>query len=569
MKVEVYQSEPGNYNMQDYEQTYKDFDWKNVEQAFSWSKTGKINMAYECIDRHVDEGKGDKVALNYKDERRHESYTFEDMKKYSNKAANVLKNEADVKKGDRVFIFMSRTPELYFAFLGILKIGAIVGPLFEAFMEKAVADRLENSEAKVIITNKALLPRIPKDKLPHLEKIVVVDDDVEEGYVDFNRSFKEASEDFEIEWLNEDDGLILHYTSGSTGQPKGVLHVQKAMLVHYISGKYVLDLQDDDVYWCTADPGWVTGTSYGVFAPWLNGVTNCIVGGRFSPEQWYKMIQDFKVTVWYTAPTALRMLMSAGDDDVDKYDLSSLRSILSVGEPLNPEVIKWSKDVFHKRVLDTWWMTETGGHMIVNYPAMDIKLGSMGKPLPGIEAAIVDDEGNELPPNRMGNLAIKKRWPSMMHAIWKNPEKYDSYFIGDWYVSGDSAYKDEDGYYWFQGRVDDVIMTAGERVGPFEVESKLVEHEAVAEAGVIGKPDPVRGEIIKAFVALREGYEPSDELKQSIKQFVKEGLSAHSAPREIEFKDKLPKTRSGKIMRRVLKAWELDLDAGDLSTMED
>lgn len=569
MKVEVYQSEPGNYNMQDYEQTYKDFDWKSVEQAFSWSKTGKINMAYECIDRHVDEGKGDKIALNYKDDQRHESYTFEDMKKYSNKAANVLKNEADVKKGDRVFIFMSRTPELYFAFLGILKIGAIVGPLFEAFMEKAVADRLENSEAKVIITNKALLPRIPKDKLPHLEKIVVVDNDVEEGYVDFNRSFKEASEDFDIEWLNEDDGLILHYTSGSTGQPKGVLHVQKAMLVHYISGKYVLDLQDEDVYWCTADPGWVTGTSYGVFAPWLNGVTNCIVGGRFSPEQWYKMIQDFKVTVWYTAPTALRMLMSAGDDVVDKYDLSSLRSILSVGEPLNPEVIKWSKDVFHKRVLDTWWMTETGGHMIVNYPAMDIKLGSMGKPLPGIEAAIVDDEGNELPPNRMGNLAIKKGWPSMMHAIWKNPEKYDSYFIGDWYVSGDSAYKDEDGYYWFQGRVDDVIMTAGERVGPFEVESKLVEHEAVAEAGVIGKPDPVRGEIIKAFVALREGYEPSDELKQSIKQFVKEGLSAHSAPREIEFKDKLPKTRSGKIMRRVLKACELDLDAGDLSTMED
>ena len=569
MKVEVYQSEPGNYNMQDYEQTDKDFDWKSVEQAFSWSKTGKINMAYECIDRHVDEGKGDKIALNYKDDQRHESYTFEDMKKYSNKAANVLKNEADVKKGDRVFIFMSRTPELYFAFLGILKIGAIVGPLFEAFMEKAVADRLENSEAKVIITNKALLPRIPKDKLPHLEKIVVVDNDVEEGYVDFNRSFKEASEDFDIEWLNEDDGLILHYTSGSTGQPKGVLHVQKAMLVHYISGKYVLDLQDEDVYWCTADPGWVTGTSYGVFAPWLNGVTNCIVGGRFSPEQWYKMIQDFKVTVWYTAPTALRMLMSAGDDVVDKYDLSSLRSILSVGEPLNPEVIKWSKDVFHKRVLDTWWMTETGGHMIVNYPAMDIKLGSMGKPLPGIEAAIVDDEGNELPPNRMGNLAIKKGWPSMMHAIWKNPEKYDSYFIGDWYVSGDSAYKDEDGYYWFQGRVDDVIMTAGERVGPFEVESKLVEHEAVAEAGVIGKPDPVRGEIIKAFVALREGYEPSDELKQSIKQFVKEGLSAHSAPREIEFKDKLPKTRSGKIMRRVLKAWELDLDAGDLSTMED
>lgn len=317
-----------------------------------------------------------------------------------------------------------------------------------------------------------------------------------------------------------------------------------------------------------ADPGWVTGTSYGIFAPWLNGATNCIAGGRFSPEQWYSMIEDFKVTIWYTAPTALRMLMSAGDDIVEKYDLSSLRSILSVGEPLNPEVIKWAKKVYGLTVLDTWWMTETGGHMIVNYPTMDVKLGSMGKPLPGIQAAIIDDAGNELPPNRMGNLAIKKGWPSMMYRIWKNPEKYKSYFIGDWYVSGDSAYKDEDGYFWFQGRVDDVIMTAGERVGPFEVESKLVEHEAVAEAGIIGKPDPVRGEIIKAFVALRKGYEPTDELKEEIRIFVKEGLSAHAAPREIEFKDKLPKTRSGKIMRRVLKAWELNLDAGDLSTME-
>ncbi|MCJ1661898.1 acetate--CoA ligase [Staphylococcus sp. NRL 16/872] len=569
MKIEVYEAQNGNYNLKNYEETYENFNWDEVKKAFSWYETGKLNMAYECIDRHVDEGKGDKIALNYRDERRKEQYTFKQLKTLSNQAANVLVEKANVQKGDRVFIFMPRTPELYFAFLGILKIGAIVGPLFEAFMEKAVTDRLENSEAKVIITTNSLLSRIPKDKLSHLKTIIVVDEDVEEGYVDFNKELKQASEDFDIEWLQEDDGLILHYTSGSTGQPKGVLHVQKAMLLHYISGKYVLDLQEDDIYWCTADPGWVTGTSYGVFAPWLNGVTNCIAGGRFSPEQWYSMIEEFKVTIWYTAPTALRMLMSAGDDVVEKYNLSSLRSILSVGEPLNPEVIKWSKEVYDKRVLDTWWMTETGGHMIVNYPSVDVKLGSMGKPLPGIEAAIIDDSGKELPPNRMGNLAIKKGWPSMMYAIWKNPEKYESYFIGDWYVSGDSAYKDEDGYYWFQGRVDDVIMTAGERVGPFEVESKLVEHEAIAEAGVIGKPDPVRGEIIKAFISLRQGYEPSDELKEEIRKFVKEGLSGHAAPREIEFKDKLPKTRSGKIMRRVLKAWELNLDAGDLSTMED
>lgn len=569
MKVEIYKGDKGNFNLQDYTETYRNFDWSEVEKAFTWSETGKVNMAYECIDKHVDQGRGDKVALHYQDEQRTESYTFTEMKERSNQAANVLKDKANVNKGDRVFIFMPRTPELYFAFMGILKLGAIVGPLFEAFMEKAVTDRLENSEAKVIITTNTLLPRIPVDQLPHLETVVVVDDDVDDDYVDFNQEMKAASTDFNMEWLNLDDGLILHYTSGSTGQPKGVLHEQRAMMVHYISGKYVLDIQEDDVYWCTADPGWVTGTSYGVFSPWLNGATNCIAGGRFSPEAWYQMIEDFKVTIWYTAPTALRMLMSAGDDVIKNYDLSSLRSILSVGEPLNPEVIKWAKDVYGLRVLDTWWMTETGGHMIVNYPTMDIKLGSMGKPLPGIEAAIVDDQGNELPANRMGNLAIKKGWTSMMVSIWKNPEKYDSYFIGDWYVSGDSAYKDEDGYFWFQGRVDDVIMTAGERVGPFEVESKLVEHEAVAEAGVIGKPDRVRGEIIKAFVALKEGYEPSDELKEDIRQFVKKGLAAHAAPREIEFKDKLPKTRSGKIMRRVLKAWELDLPEGDLSTMED
>ncbi|WP_145467135.1 acetate--CoA ligase [Staphylococcus pettenkoferi] len=569
MKVEIYKGDKGNFNLQDYTETYRNFDWSEVEKAFTWSETGKVNMAYECIDKHVDQGRGDKVALHYQDEQRTESYTFTEMKDRSNQAANVLKDKANVNKGDRVFIFMPRTPELYFAFMGILKLGAIVGPLFEAFMEKAVTDRLENSEAKVIITTNTLLPRIPVDQLPHLETVVVVDDEVDDNYVDFNREMKAASTDFDMEWLNLDDGLILHYTSGSTGQPKGVLHEQRAMMVHYISGKYVLDIQEDDVYWCTADPGWVTGTSYGVFSPWLNGATNCIAGGRFSPEAWYQMIEDFKVTIWYTAPTALRMLMSAGDDVIKNYDLSSLRSILSVGEPLNPEVIKWAKDVYGLRVLDTWWMTETGGHMIVNYPTMDMKLGSMGKPLPGIEAAIVDDQGNELPANRMGNLAIKKGWPSMMVAIWKNPEKYDSYFIGDWYVSGDSAYKDEDGYFWFQGRVDDVIMTAGERVGPFEVESKLVEHGAVAEAGVIGKPDRVRGEIIKAFVALKEGYEPSDELKEDIRQFVKKGLAAHAAPREIEFKDKLPKTRSGKIMRRVLKAWELDLPEGDLSTMED
>ncbi|WP_458412204.1 acetate--CoA ligase [Schinkia sp. CFF1] len=572
MTVETLSAVKGDFNLKNYDEVYANFDWKEVEKNFSWHETGRVNMAYEAIDRHVLNGKGDKVALYYRDAKRNEQYTFADMMKRTNQAGNVLKNAANVMKGDRVFIFMPRSPELYFNVLGALKLGAVVGPLFEAFMEGAVRDRLEDSGAKVIVTTPELLGRVPVNELPLLEKIVVVGDNVkEEGkFIDFNGRLAEASTALEIEWVDREDGSLLHYTSGSTGKPKGVLHVHNAMIQQYQTAKWVLDLKEDDIYWCTADPGWVTGTSYGIFGPWLNGVTNVIVGGRFTPETWYQTLQDLKVTVWYSAPTAFRMLMGAGDDVIKQYDLSALRHILSVGEPLNPEVVRWGHKVFGLRIHDNWWMTETGAQLISNYLSMDIRPGSMGKPIPGVQAAIVDDQGNELPPLRMGNLAIKKGWPSMMRQIWNNKEKYDSYFLpGDWYVSGDSAYMDEDGYFWFQGRVDDVIMTAGERVGPFEVESKLVEHPAIAEAGVIGKPDPVRGEIIKAFVALRDGYEPTEELKEEIRTFVKTGLAAHAAPREIEFRDKLPKTRSGKIMRRVLKAWELDLPTGDLSTMED
>jgi len=562
----------GKYNLQNYDEMYANFNWSEAEKNFSWYETGRVNMAYEAIDRHTETFRKNKVALYYRDGVRDEKYTFNDMKKWTNKAGNVLKTYGNVEKGDRVFIFMPRSPELYFAILGAIKLGAIVGPLFEAFMEGAVKDRLEDSEAKVLVTTPELLKRVPVDELPSLKHIFLVGDEIEEEgpFIDFNKRLKAADKNLEIEWVDRNDGMILHYTSGSTGRPKGVLHVHNAMIQQYQTARWILDLQEEDIYWCTADPGWVTGTSYGIFGPWLTGTTNVIVGGRFKPENWYQTLEDYGVTVWYSAPTAFRMLMSAGDELVKQFDLSELRHILSVGEPLNPEVIRWGMKVFNKRIHDTWWMTETGAMLIGNYPCIEIKPGSMGKPIPGVEAAIVDDQGNVLPANRMGNLAIKKGWPSMMHEIWNNKEKYNSYFLtGDWYVSGDSAYMDEDGYFFFQGRVDDVIMTSGERVGPFEVESKLLEHPAVAEAGVIGKPDPVRGEIIKAFIALLDGQEPSEELAEDIKQFVKKGLAAHAAPREIEFRDKLPKTRSGKIMRRVLKAWELNLPTGDLSTMED
>ncbi|KKE77555.1 acetate--CoA ligase [Oceanobacillus caeni] len=570
MDMKVVSVREGDYNLKNYDEFRENFSWDAIERNFSWYETGKVNMAYEALDRHAENPiTKDKIALLYSSPEREETLTFSQLSKDSNKFANVLKKYG-TEKGDRVFLFMPRSPEFYTAFFGILKVGAVAGPLFEAFMEQAVRDRLKDSEARILITTPDLLERVPQADLPDLEKIIIVGEinDNSKKYIRYAEEMEDASEEFEMEWVDLEDGMILHYTSGSTGKPKGVYHVHNAMIQHYATASWVLDLKQDDIYWCTADPGWVTGTSYGIFAPWLHGVTNVIRGGRFTPDDWYQTLEKNKVTVWYTAPTALRMLVSYGEDKLRRYNLTSLRHIMSVGEPLNPEVITWGMKAFNLRIHDTWWMTETGAQLIANIPALEIRPGSMGKPIPGIEASIVDNEGNELPPNQMGNLAIKAGWPAMMRKIWNNPSKYESYFINGWYVSGDSAYRDEDGYFWFQGRLDDVINTSGERVGPFEVESKLIEHEAVAEAGVIGKPHPERGEIIKAFITLNEGYEESPELLEDIRQFVKTGLSAHAAPREIEITDNIPKTRSGKIMRRLLKSWELGLPTGDTSTLE-
>ncbi len=563
---------PERHQLIDYGAAYSSFNWAEAHKEFAWGRTGKVNMAHEAIDRQLTRGRRNKLALIYTDRERTSRFTFEDLSLQSNRFANALR-KLGVKKGDRVFVFMPRKPELYISILGILKIGAIPSPLFEAFMEDAVRDRMTNAEAVALVTMPSMLDRVPQWELPSLKHVILVgaaSNGLAEGHHSYEALVEAAEDKTEIEWLTLDDPLIMHYTSGSTGKPKGVLHVQRAMLGHLMTGRWVLDMQEDDIYWCTADPGWVTGTSYGIFAPWLNGMTNLVRGGRFNADEWYETIQRFRVNIWYSAPTAFRMLMAAGDEVAKRRDLSSLRHVLSVGEPLNPEVVWWGWKNYGRRIHDNWWMTETGHILISNYASMTIRPGSMGRPVPGVTAAIVDDDGKELPANSLGNLVIKPGWPGMMQTIWKQPERYQAYFrIPGWYVTGDSAYRDSDGYFWFQGRVDDLIITAGENVGPFEVESCLVEHPAVAEAGVIGKPDPVRGQIIKAFVALRQGYKPSDELKEEIQKFVKQKLAAHAAPREIEFRDKLPKTRSGKIMRRVLKAWELKLPTGDLSTLED
>jgi acetyl-CoA synthetase len=563
---------PGtNGNLVDYDAAYRSFDWKSVEPEFDWHRTGRVNMAHEAIDRHALGSRKNKLALLYTDGEHVARYTFEDLMRLSNRFANALVRMG-VKRGDRVFVFLPRQPETYIGILGILKIGAIPSPLFEAFMADAVRDRMTDAGAVALLTNRHLLERVPEDALPDLKHVILVGGGGSAAgkHRAFDDEMEKSSERFEPVWLEREDPLILHYTSGSTGKPKGALHVQNAMIGHYQTGKWILDLKETDTYWCTADPGWVTGTSYGIFAPWLNGATNVIRGGRFDAAGWYDTIQKHRVTVWYSAPTAFRMLMASGEQLVEKYDLSSLRHVLSVGEPLNPEVVRWGWRVYQRRIHDNWWMTETGHQLISNYPCMEIRPGSMGRPFPGVTGAILDDKGQKLPPNTLGLLCIQAPWPGMMRQIWNQPEKYQEYFrFPGYYFTGDTAHVDEDGYFWFQGRADDVINTAGERVGPFEVESALVSHPAVGEAGVIGKPDEIRGQIIKAFVSLRAGFEPSEELKKDIAAHVKKNLAAHAAPREIEFRDKLPKTRSGKIMRRVLKAWDQGLPVGDLSTLED
>lgn len=575
MKEEIYKKTKKDNvfppNLEDYDAAAESFTWKDARQFLDWTDGG-LNAAYNAIDRHVQTWRKNKVALFWEDEDgTQKKYTFEDISLLSNKVGNILK-DFGVERGDRVFIFLPRIPELYFSFLAILKIGGVAGTLFSAFQEQALADRLENSGATVLFTTAALKPRVDKirKKLPDLKHIIVVDDP------SFIKSVERASDELRIAKTDPDDYAFMLYTSGTTGKPKGVVHSHRALVQEHMTARWVLDLRDDDTYWCTADPGWVTGIAYEILGSWSNGVAAVVFAGRFDPDRWYALLDKYNVSVWYTAPTAIRMLMASGTDLVKKHNLSHLRHLCSVGEPLNPEAVRWGIKAFGLAFHDTWWQTETGAICIANYPSMDIKIGSMGKPVPGLTAAIVDDKGHELDINTEGNIALKPKWPSLMHTIWKRPHKYKSYFTNGWYISGDRGMKDKDGYFWFIGRADDVIKTSGERVGPFEVESALVAHPAVVEAGVIGKPDMMRGEIIKAFVVLEKTVQektktkPQQEaLKEELSQYVKKHLAGHAYPREIEFMDKLPKTRSGKIMRRILKAKELGLPIGDTSTLED
>jgi acetyl-CoA synthetase len=563
-------------NIGSYEERLRDFNWSIAEEELGYRPGEPINIGWYCSDRICEQGQGGKTALIWEGhgdaERR---YSFDDLRALSNTVAAYL-GRLGIEPGERVCIFMDKVPELYISFLGILKLGAIVQPLFSAFGDESLFTRLDSAQTSAIITQRKHVAKVRKirDQLPGLKHVIVVDaveGKLREGETGLDLDGEPRSETFDVYPSEAETPSVLHYTSGTTGQPKGAQHVHYSLISQYLTAKWVLDLQPDDIYWCTADPGWVTGTSYGIIGPWANGVTQVVMDAGFSAARWYELIQKHKVTVWYSAPTAIRLLMKEGTELVKKYDLSSLRHLCSVGEPLNAEAVIWSEGAFGRPFLDTFWQTETGSMVITNFPGMPVKPGSMGKPFPGITATVLDPK-THTPVEKTGTvglIALRPGWPAMFRAYWRNPEIYQKRFINDWYVCGDRASIDADGYYWFVGRDDDVINTGGHLVGPFEIESALLEHPAVAESAAVGKPDPINMEVVKAFVALKPGFEANDDLELEIMNFIRKKLSPLAMPQEIEFARSLPKTRSGKIMRRLLRAQEAGEDLGDTSTLED
>ncbi|WP_028669259.1 acetate--CoA ligase [Saccharospirillum impatiens] len=571
-------------NLNDYDTVFKNFRWQQAADGISLpAEADSINIAAIALDRHQQSAKKDQVALRFlsKDPTAlPEDITYLGLWQRANQFANVM-TSLGLQKGDRVFCLCGRTPDLYMAIMGTLKAGCVFSPLFSAFGPEPIRARMEIGNATAIVTTTRLYKKKLADwitELPSLRYVLLLDspEDPElttDQVLSLQPLLADSSAKFNTVKTQPEDMALLHFTSGTTGKPKGAIHVHQAVLAHYMTAAFALDLHPQDIYWCTADPGWVTGTSYGIIAPLCHGVTLVIDEADFDAERWYRILQDQAVTVWYTAPTAIRMLMKYGRELADQHDLSSLRFLASVGEPLNPEAVIWGMETLGLPFHDNWWQTETGGIMIANYASMDIKPGSMGRPVPGIEAAIAErteNGGMRLinDPDETGELVLKAGWPSMFRGYLHEDERYRKAFIDGWYFTGDLARKDDGGYFWFIGRADDVIKSSGHLIGPFEVESVLMEHPGVAEAGVIGIPDEVGGEVVKAFVGLKPGYTASDALAKDILGLARKRLGSAVAPKSLAFSDNLPKTRSGKIMRRLLKARELGLPEGDTSTLE-
>ncbi len=573
-------------NLVDYERTRAEFDWSAVPNPCAGMPAGGCNIAYAAVDRHADGPMASRTALRFVAANAWDGtvatrdLSYAELGRLTRQFSSVLRL-LGINRGNRVFTLMGHCPELYITVMGALRNGSVVCPLFSAFGPEPIATRLSLGEADVLVTTAAIYRRkIAKirDRLSSVRHILVVDDDDKDssgptGTLNFWHWVNAADENAPLEHTTADDPALLHFTSGTTGTPKGALHVHGAVTMHYLTGLYALDLHPDDIFWCTADPGWVTGMAYGVITPLVHGVTSIVDEADFDAERWYRILQSQDVTVWYTAPTAIRMLIKAGPDLIARFSFPKLRFVASVGEPLNAEAVWWGKRVLGLPIHDNWWQTETGGIMVANTPAFDIKPGSMGRPLPGIDACVVahHDDGSVSvieEPNVEGELAIKAGWPSMFRGYLHQKDRYQRSFVDGLYLTGDLVKRDPDGYFWFVSRADDVIKSSGHLIGPFEVENALTDHPAVAEAGVIGKPDPTVGEIVKAFVTLKDGYTANEELRLELLGLARKRLGAAVAPKEIAFVDALPHTRSGKIMRRLLKARELGLPEGDISTLE-
>ncbi len=572
-------------NVADYDAARRAFTWEAARAALDGLPGGRgLNIAHEAVDRHARGALAGKTALRWlgrQGERVELSYS--ELAGASSRFANLL-DGLGVARGDRVYALAPRRIELYVAALGTLKHRCVFSPLFSAFGPEPVRERMSIGGARVLVTTPELYLRkvAPiREQLPSLEHVLLIGSpgDAGEcaGACDLDAALAGASQDYEIGPTDPQDLALLHFTSGTTGRPKGAMHVHEAVVAHHATGAMALDLHAGDVFWCTADPGWVTGISYGIIAPLTHGVTMVVDEAEFDAARWYETLERERVSVWYTAPTAVRMLMRHTVEAPGARDLSALRFIASVGEPLNPEAVLWAQETLDQPIHDNWWQTETGGIMIANLAAMDVKPGSMGRPLPGIEATVLrrDAEGKlvrpvvEVPVGEEGELALRPGWPSMFRGYLGDDQRYRDCFADGWYTSGDLVRRDDEGYFWFVGRGDDVIKSAGHLIGPFEVESVLLEHPAVAEAGVIGKPDPVAGQVVKAFVVLGRDHEPSRELRRELLAHARRRLGAAVAPREIEFADAVPHTRSGKIMRRLLRARELGLPEGDVSSLEE
>ena len=565
--------------MASYAEAVKTFTWKQAAHELDGLPEGRgLNIAHEAVDRHVKNGNGNSTAIRWiRKDRTFRDFSYRHLRELTSQFAHVI-TDLGVEKGHTVATLLGRVPELYIAALGSLKTAAVFCPLFSVFGPEPAVQRLIRGKARVLLTTLDAFNRKIKqhlERLPDLRVILITDilEDLDNKVLSLPKRMEKAPKEYTIPPTSGEDPALLHFTSGTTGMPKGALHVHNAVLMHLVTARSVLDLQLNDTFWCTADPGWVTGTSYGIIAPLVCGVTSLVDEEEFDAARWYSILEEHRVHVWYTAPTAFRRLMRMTVQPTGNFDLTNLRLILSVGEPLPADAVRWGEQTFSVPVLDNWWQTETGGIMISNYRSMEVRPGSMGKPLPGIKVALAD-----IGPNGRfnlitrtecsGHLVVKKGWPSMFRGYLNEPARYEKCFSGEWYITGDLARRDADGYYWFIGRADDLIKTSGHLVGPFEVEKVLLEHPAVSEAAVIGKPDPVTGELVKAFIVLRAGQLPGAVQQQDIIAFARKKLGPAIAPKELEFISGLPKTRSGKILRRLLKARDLGLEEGDLSTLE-